>query len=229
MLDGPLPKAVVFDFDGVLADSVDVKTEAFAALYADDGPEIVSQVVAHHLRYGGVSRYEKLRHYQQNLVQRCCADATINSLADRFAAEVKHRVIASPEIPGAGDVLATLHGHTRMFVASGTPEEELLDIVAQRQLGHFFDRVRGAPDKKPKILREAMALTGAGPAQTVMVGDALTDYEAAVEIGCPFIGVMDKTGAHPFPSGALVIPDMRRFLEVLATLQPAYSGLVGSV
>jgi beta-phosphoglucomutase-like phosphatase (HAD superfamily) len=41
--------AIVFDFDGVLVESVDVKTQAFGALYAEYGDRIVEQVKAYHL------------------------------------------------------------------------------------------------------------------------------------------------------------------------------------
>ena len=50
---------LVFDFDGVLADSVDIKADAFAELYSPYGSEIVEQVVAHQLANGGMSRFEK--------------------------------------------------------------------------------------------------------------------------------------------------------------------------
>ena len=53
--------ALILDFDGVVLQSVDVKTRAFTELYAEHGPEVVAKVVAHHLVHGGVSRYEKFR------------------------------------------------------------------------------------------------------------------------------------------------------------------------
>ncbi|MCX5934210.1 MAG: hypothetical protein NTU99_05390, partial [Pseudanabaena sp. LacPavin_0818_WC45_MAG_42_6] len=49
--------AIVFDFDGVLVESVDVKTQAFGTLYAEYGDLIVEQVKAYHLLHGGVSRF----------------------------------------------------------------------------------------------------------------------------------------------------------------------------
>jgi len=41
-------KALFFDFDGVLADSVEVKTDAFSKLFEKFGPEIQAKVVEHH-------------------------------------------------------------------------------------------------------------------------------------------------------------------------------------
>lgn len=36
-------KTIVFDFDGVLVESVEVKTQAFAALFKDKKPEILKK------------------------------------------------------------------------------------------------------------------------------------------------------------------------------------------
>ena len=38
-------KAIIFDFDGVILDSVNVKTKAFELLYEEYGPEIQKKVV----------------------------------------------------------------------------------------------------------------------------------------------------------------------------------------
>ena len=53
----------VFDFDGVLADSVNIKTLAFYELYKEYGDSISSKVVEHHEANGGVSRFEKIKLY----------------------------------------------------------------------------------------------------------------------------------------------------------------------
>ena len=54
---------LVFDFDGVLADSVNIKANAFAELYSPYGSEIVERVVTHHLANGGMSRFDKFNYY----------------------------------------------------------------------------------------------------------------------------------------------------------------------
>ena len=56
-------KGIVFDFDGVIAESVQVKTNAFAELYGPFGNDVVQKVISHHEANGGVSRYEKIKYY----------------------------------------------------------------------------------------------------------------------------------------------------------------------
>ena len=56
---------IFFDFDGVIADSVNVKTEAFKQLYLKYGDEIAAKVVHHHIQNGGMSRFEKFKYYHK--------------------------------------------------------------------------------------------------------------------------------------------------------------------
>ena len=50
-------KSIIFDYDGIIAESVNVKTEAFAELYKPFGKDIVQKVMKHHESNGGVSRF----------------------------------------------------------------------------------------------------------------------------------------------------------------------------
>ena len=45
-------KAIIFDFDGVILDSVDVKTEAFKQLYTTYGIDVVEKVEEFEREYG---------------------------------------------------------------------------------------------------------------------------------------------------------------------------------
>ena len=55
-------KAIFFDFDGVLVESVDIKTRAFSKLFEREGEDVVKKVIDYHIDNGGVSRYEKFRY-----------------------------------------------------------------------------------------------------------------------------------------------------------------------
>ena len=53
---------IIFDFDGVITDSVNIKKEAFAELYSKYGSRIQKKVVNHHLEHGGISRFDKIKY-----------------------------------------------------------------------------------------------------------------------------------------------------------------------
>ena len=58
-------KGVIFDFDGVIVQSLEAKSEAFRMLYNEYGNDIAKKVVKHHQKNGGISRYEKFKHYHK--------------------------------------------------------------------------------------------------------------------------------------------------------------------
>ena len=198
-------EAVFFDFDGVIVDSHDVKTRAFAALYVEDHPHIVEAVMAYHNLHGGMSRYKKFDYFERVLLEREPTPERLAELGDRFADAVVEAVVASPEIPGASELLRALGERaTPCYVASGTPEEELKQIVERRRLERYFRAVRGSPGEKAEILAELSALYRHDASRCVMVGDAMTDYAAAQSAGMAFLGVVKPGCASSFPLGTKV-------------------------
>jgi phosphoglycolate phosphatase-like HAD superfamily hydrolase len=200
--------AVVFDFDGVLVESVDIKTQAFAALYAEHGGAVQKQVVAHHLAFGSVSRFEKIRHYETVLLNRSVTQDEVLVLAERFGQMVEDAVVASPAVDGALTLLDHLSGRMAMFVVSGTPEVELQRITQRRGMSKYFREVRGSPEKKPAILRDLIERFGLIPDESVMIGDSLGDYEAAAVCGLSFIGRVPDEHANPFPRDIPIVANL---------------------
>ena len=199
--------AIVFDFDGVLVQSVDVKTRAFAALYSPYGDEVVQRVVAWHLAHGGISRYEKFRHFHREFLNQPLSATEEDRLADRFSELVEEAVIAAAWIPGAREFLETYAQRLPFFVASGTPETELRRIIDRRDMARYFVGIGGAPRRKGEILRDFLVQQRLPPHRMLMVGDAMTDYAGAAETGLSFLGIA-PAGANTFPSGVPVLPDL---------------------
>lgn len=207
--------AIVFDFDGVLVESVDVKTRAFAALYAEYGDRIVKQVVDYHLQHGGVSRFEKFRYYQEVLLGKTLTKEEEVQLGDRFSQYVEDAVVEAAYVLGAYEFLENNYQSIPLFVASGTPDEELKRIIARRNMNHYFVSVHGSPAKKGAIIQEVLTTHELNPDRVLMVGDAIADYEGAKVAGVNFIGrVMKYPDPDPFISGTVVLPDLVD-LEVL--------------
>src|SRR4051812_26268377 len=89
-------RAILFwDFDGVIKDSVAVKSDAFHRLFLQFGETVAARVREHHERNGGLSRYTKLPIYLGWAGQ--ATDAAAVARYDAlFSAAVKQAVIDSP-------------------------------------------------------------------------------------------------------------------------------------
>lgn len=207
--------AIFFDFDGVLAESADIKTEAFIDLYSAYGPAVVARVLDHHARHAGISRLVKIRDCHKAFLGIDLDPGEHARLGALYAAIVKEKVVICPWVPGAREVVEALSGRIPLFIVSGTPEEELLEVVARRGMAAYFDEVRGSPALKPEIIEDLIRTHGVDRGGALMVGDAPTDYHAARDTGIAFLGRVPAGRPNPFPPGTEVAPDLTGLAESL--------------
>lgn len=200
--------AVIFDFDGVLIQSVDIKTRAFAELYREFGQEVVDRVVSYHLAHGGVSRYDKFRHIHNVLIPPPLSENELTQLACRFSALVEDAVVEASWVAGAKEFLEQNYMLLPMFVASGTPDGELKRIIGRRGIDRFFTSVHGSPLQKREIIDRIVAKHDYKRDRVVMVGDAWTDYEESKHSGVRFIAKADPGAPSLFPDDVSVIYDL---------------------
>ncbi len=192
----------------MLVESAAIKTEAFRALYADHGEQVVARVLAHHKEHEGISRVEKIRHCHLEFLGQDLNEADLAVLALHYSNMVVDAVVACPAVAGADDFLQRHLGHTKMFVVSGTPETELRDIVDARGMTHYFQAVCGSPRRKEPIVEELLARQGLVAQNCLFIGDAMTDYRAAQATGLDFIGRVGANEDNPFPDGTAVVGDL---------------------
>ena len=180
----------IFDFDGVLADSVNIKELAFSELYKQHGEKVVNQVVDHHKTNGGMSRFKKFEYYHKNFLNLELSKKEVQELSENFSSLVMEAVINSPEITGADKFLRYYCSNNKLsFVNSATPQNEIQEIVIQRKMDKYFTFVYGSPNSKLDNLKNIFSRYNTTPEQTIFFGDALADFNAAKGVGCEFIGI----------------------------------------
>ena len=180
-------RAIAFDFDGVLVESVNVKTRAYACLFEEYGQNIVSKVVDYHTKNGGISRFVKLRTIYEKILKKSLSEDKFNSLCEQFSSIVVDEVVAAPWVEGAQEFIKKNKNRYLFFIVSGTPQEELELIVKRRRMGKYFCAVFGSPKDKISLFQEALPRLNLTPKETVFIGDAETDWNAAKTMGLPFL------------------------------------------
>lgn len=205
-------RAIIFDFDGVIVESEHIKSRAFAALYWEHGSEVVDAAVAHHEANGGISRKQKIRWVHRTLLGIDVDAAMLDDLGHQFSALVKDEVVACDEVPGARAVLDAQVGLRPMFIVSGTPHEELLQIIDRRGLAGYFTEVHGSPPEKPVTVADILARHRLDARHVLFVGDAAADLRAARATGTRFVGRLADGKPSPFPPGTPVIRDLTQLV-----------------
>jgi phosphoglycolate phosphatase-like HAD superfamily hydrolase len=208
--------AVVLDCDGVLLESVRCKGNAFRRLFAA-WPEHVDEIEAFHYANGGMSRFEKLERIYADILHQALNDQTRAQLAESFARIVYAEILACPVVDGVRELLEQLAPVVPLFVASATPEMELRQILAARDMAQYFKRVFGYPTRKSDALRAVVRSSeGLRPDQVLFIGDAQADADAANEVGCRFIGRSHADGSNAFAGMPVpVVPDCAAVARLL--------------
>ncbi len=180
------PRAIIFDFDGVILESVDIKTKAFANLF-QDYPDKVGEVVALHVSHGGMSRFEKFERIYRDILQQPLSEEKKTELSKQFSAYVYQGVLASPFVEGAQEFLEKYHQRLPFFIASGTPDGEIKSLVREKGLGRYFKDVLGSPAKKSELILKILKDFNLKNQEVIFVGDSIDDFEGAKEAGVKFI------------------------------------------
>ncbi|MFC1509553.1 HAD family hydrolase [Candidatus Omnitrophota bacterium] len=212
-------KSIIFDFDGVIADSNNVKTEAFIQLFDGYSSCLKEKIKTFHLQNGGMSRFEKFRYIYENFIKEPLSDERFNKLCRDFKRFVVDRVVSAPLIDGVKNFLEENKDRYKFYIVSGTPDEEIKEIVKRRGLGIYFSDVYGSPRSKKELIEIVLKENDYSPEDVVFLGDSINDYEGAKGVGVKFVGKVSNDPAFDlFPNIILkakikTMDEFERYLE----------------
>lgn len=181
-------KAVCFDFDGVIVESVDIKTEAFREMFKDESDKNVQRIIEYHKKHGGINRKNKIIHFYSNVLKRELTENHLNEMLRMFSEFVKDKVINSAYVKGAREFIEKNHKKYVFYIVSGTPQEELNEIVLKKGLNSYFKKICGFPPAKTELLSELIKSENFDKNKTVFIGDSIDDMLSAKYNCVRFIG-----------------------------------------
>ena len=196
-------KLVILDFDGVVVESLDIKTEAFRKLF-QEYPN-VDAIVQYHLENNPSSRFIKFKYIYENILEREYTEEVEGDLGRKFSEIVFQKVVECPYVTGAKEFLRIFSRILPIYLISATPQDELERIVTNRNIGHYFRQVWGIPPgNKVDYIKQALKNEDAKAEEAVSIGDMLEDFRVAQEVGALFVGrrhkeSFDGLGVPEFP------------------------------
>lgn len=203
-------KFFFFDFDGVIVDSLDIKTKAFGELFGKYGKDVSSKVMDYHRNNGGVSRYDKFKYYYKNLLCKNINKEIIGRLDKSYSKLVVKKVIAAPYIRDALFFIRMLNRVKRdCFIISGTPQKEIRYILKRRKISQLFKEVVGSPVNKIDNLKRLIDDYEINPEEAIFFGDARSDYKAAKENNIWFVRIVKNKKSEL--NGLLSAPKLKDF------------------
>jgi len=212
-------RTIFFDFDGVIVESVDIKTKAFYRLFEAEGENVARQVVDYHLKNTGISRYDKFRYIYREILNRPLDEEQFSALCNKFAGLVIDNVVKAPYVKGAKKFLEDYSAGYRCFVVSATPQEEIEEIVQKRGISHFFAGIYGAPTIKSRAVKDIIIAERVSSTDALYIGDALSDYNAAKDNSVHFIARIYGNESIFAGLNCLKVKDLTNLKEIIDTNQ----------
>lgn len=181
-------KSLIFDCDGVLLNSNELKTQAFYQAALPYGETAAQALVKHHIQNGGISRYKKFEHFVKEILKVEETSSQLQSLLNAYASYVEEGLLKCQIAPGL-EKLRQMLPHTRWLVVSGGKQDELCNIFLQRGISELFNGgIFGSPDTKEMILLREKE-NGNLKMPALFLGDSKYDYYAARSLNLDFVFV----------------------------------------
>lgn len=210
---------LILDFDGVIVESLPLKTAAFKKIFSFAPPEHFDEIIAFHLENGGMSRYDKFRYIYANILHEPLAPEQEERLASEYVGLIFESMLTVPYVKGAEELLEGCSQRLPLYIVSATPEGEMHEIARRRDLTKYFVRIYGSPKTKAECIREILAETGASSEEALFVGDAPNDWDAARVTGVRFVarispGDPDRFAGRPGVEGIVEnLHELREYLR----------------
>jgi len=180
-------KTIILDFDGVIVESVDIKTDAFKELFKKHKDKF-EQIIRYHLKNNALSRYIKFKYIYEDILKKEYTEDVKNELGKSFSNIVFQKVVDCPYVSGAEEFLNKYSKKFPLYIVSATPQEELNRIISARQLKKYFKQVLGTPPgNKIDFINSIITSENIKSYEAVYIGDMIKDYEIARETGVMFI------------------------------------------
>lgn len=140
---------LLFDFDGVLFDTNQLKTKAFALALSDYPDTQVAELVQYHKDNGGISRQLKMQYFFEKIMHLPDSEDKQKQAVERFAGHCQALLPTASLLPGAADFLTAAENlQVSMAICSGGNTGEIRKLLQRESLEHLFIEVWGNEQSK---------------------------------------------------------------------------------
>jgi phosphoglycolate phosphatase-like HAD superfamily hydrolase len=179
-------KLIFWDFDGVIKETSEVKSDGFRSLFLDFGKNFSQRVYEHHLENQGISRREKIALYL-SWSGVLVTESLLNEYCKKFSNLVFDAVLNAPWVPGVHNYIVNNFESQKFIIISATPVEELHRILKALNFESYFVGIYGYPPKKSNTIKKSLKEIYISASDAIFIGDAEADFDAATENNIQFI------------------------------------------
>jgi len=182
-------KNIIWDFDGVILDSMPIRDYGFRKIFEDYDYILVKKLLEYHHQNGGLSRYVKVRYFFGELLNKDISEEDINKLANNFSIIMKKELANKKYlIKDSVDFIKENYQKYNFHIASGSDEKELRYLCKELDIYKYFLSINGSPIHKNELVKNILNENKYIQNETILIGDSGNDYEAAKIHNIDFYG-----------------------------------------
>lgn len=192
----PLPRAVLFDLDGTLSDSLPGIAWSLNAGRADLGHEPVTEECVRGWLGDGAARLAA-----RSLGIDDLHDPRVRELTGVYLGHNERGAAARTRLyPGTREILAALRGRgVRLALTTNKPRTATAILLREIDFGTGFDAVvtpedAGAHKPDPRFIDAALRALGVAAGESIVVGDGVPDILAAHAAGVRSVALLGGYG-----------------------------------
>ena len=173
-------KTILWDFDGVILDSMEVRDIGFREIFKKFEQKKVEQLIDYHNLNGGLSRYVKIRYFYEEILKKEITESEVLNYANDFSVLMKKKLVNPNNL--IHDSLVFIKENYRNYkfhIVSGSDQEELRYLCKELNITNFFLSIHGSPTNKIELVRKLIETYDYSQIETCLIGDSINDFEAA--------------------------------------------------
>ena len=180
-------QALIFDYDGVIAESNKIKLSAFKELFKNEKKEHIQELINFHINHEGISRIKKIEHFYNKVLKKEISHEDLELKSTHFSSLVMKKVIECKKVKGVRKFLNNNSEKYKYFISTGTPTEEIKIILKETKMYDFFQEIYGSPETKVQHISSIIQKYKFNQDNLLFLGDSNTDLLAAKKCKIKFI------------------------------------------
>lgn len=182
-------KNILFDFDGVILDSIKLKGDGFVELFKEYDKQYQDAIFKHHMENRGVSRFVKVRYFFEELVKEDVSQEKVDQYLEKYS-QIMTKMLSKKEnlIMDTLQYIENNYKRYNLHVVSAAEHNELNQLCNDLDLKKYFITINGSPTLKSQLVENIFLEFGYNKDETCLIGDSINDLKAANDNNIEFYG-----------------------------------------
>lgn len=209
-------KAVFFDLDGVVVDSMRIHADSWIAILAEQGIEITPDEI---FRREGMSGIGSIIDIFRERGLSVPDDGTLAGMLERKLIMFENHTIGL--FPGVADILLLIRDHGLSMALVTGSLRRTVEFELDLEIRSFFDAIitiedveRGKPDPDPYL--KAARVIGVAPGEALVIENAPMGVISAKRAGIFCVAVQTTLGREHLAAADIVVQNHRELLDYLS-------------